>query len=88
MVTKLLKHALAALLVCALLTSLLFSAMAVSYPFSGVITGGAVLRKAASATSEPLASLPAGDAVYVTGESGNTISLNTTAYWAMCPRLP
>lgn len=70
MVTKLLKHALAALLVCALLTSLLFSAMAVSYPFSGVITGGAVLRKAASATSEPLASLPAGDAVYVTGESG------------------
>ena len=68
MFSKLMKRLTAVLLVCALL---LPAALAASYPFQGVLTGAAVLRRGTGDGAEALASLPAGDAVYITGESGS-----------------
>ena len=68
---KQLKHTAAALLICALLCSLAPFALAQDYPCTGTLKGAAVLRKSAAESAAVLAALPAGDAVYVTGESGS-----------------
>ena len=61
----------AALLVVALLIGSVSFALAADYPFAATLKTSGTLRKAASESSVVLAVLPAGDAVYVTGESGN-----------------
>lgn len=65
---KHLKGLFAALLICALMFSL---ALAEDYPFQGFVSAAAALRKSASAKADALVNLPAGEAVYVTGESGS-----------------
>ena len=71
MFLKRMKHLLAALLACALLISLAPTALAQEYPCTGTMKAAGVLRKAASESAVVLAALPAGDAVYITGESGS-----------------
>lgn len=68
MFLKVLKRAVAALLICALLMS---QALAVTYPTQGKVTSAAVLRKSASDSADSLGNLPVGNALYITGETGS-----------------
>ena len=68
MFLKLLKRVFAAVLICALLLS---QAVAVTYPAQGKVTFSAILRRGASESADPLANLPLGDALYITGETGS-----------------
>ncbi len=68
MFLKLLKRTISALLICALL---LTQALAVTYPTQGKVTYSAILRRGASDSADPLANLPVGDALYITGETGS-----------------
>ena len=70
MFTKSLKHLMAALLICAMLLSLVLPALA-DYPFQGIVSVATPLRKSASSSAQTLLTLPAGDSIYITGESGN-----------------
>ena len=65
------KSSVAMILVVALLIGSVPFAMAADYPFAATLKMSGTLRKAASESSIVLAVLPAGDAVYVTGENGN-----------------
>lgn len=65
---QLMKRLLAALLICALLMT---QALAISYPATGRVTVSSVLRRGTSENADPLANLPVGDALYITGESGS-----------------
>ena len=67
---KQMKHLLAALLICALLISPTLTALA-DYPFQGLVKTTAPMRNGAGAAAQTLMTLPAGDSVYVTGESGS-----------------
>ena len=64
------KQLLALLLAAALLAAARPAALAADYPCTGHTAALTVLRKTASESGEALLLLPAGDAVYVTGESG------------------
>ena len=68
MFLKVLKRVFAAVLICALLLS---QAVAVTYPAQGKVTFSAILRRGASESADPLANLPLGDALYITGETGS-----------------
>ena len=70
MFSKHLKHLLAALLICALLLSSALPALA-DFPFQGLVTAATPLRKSASSGAQTLLTLPAGDSIYITGESGS-----------------
>ena len=64
------KRFVAALLVCVLLVSLA-PAMAQDYPCAGFAKDNVNMRRSASGSGTVITTVPAGDAVYVTGESGN-----------------
>ena len=70
MFAKHLKHLTAALLIAALLVCAALPALA-DFPFQGLMKTAAPLRKGASANAETLLTLPAGDSVYIAGESGS-----------------
>ena len=70
MFAKFMKSLLAALLICTLLISLALPALA-EYPFQGLISKSTPLRKSASSKADKLLTLPAGDSVFITGESGS-----------------
>ena len=71
MFSERMKRMYAALLVCALLFSLASAAVAEGYPSQGHIQTPALMRRSPSESSEAVMIVPAGDAVYVTGESGS-----------------
>ena len=70
MFAKFMKSLLAALLICTLLISLALPALA-EHPFQGLISKSTPLRKSASSKADKLLTLPAGDSVFITGESGS-----------------
>ena len=86
MLFKKFKSSVAALLVIALLISCVSFALAADYPFAATLKTSGTLRKSASESSSALAVLPAGDAVYVTGESGNYYIVEYDGASATCSR--
>ncbi|MBQ9299148.1 MAG: peptidoglycan-binding protein [Clostridia bacterium] len=70
MFSKHLKHLMAALLICAVLLSSALPALA-DFPFQGLVSVPTPMRKSASASAQALLTLPAGDSIYITGESGS-----------------
>ena len=70
MFSKHFKHLMAALLVSAMLLSLALPALA-DFPFQGLVSVATPLRKSASSSAQTLLTLPAGDSIYITGESGS-----------------
>ncbi len=61
----------AALLACVLLFSAAPVALALDYPCTGFVKEQVSLRASASGSGAALVSVPAGDALYITGESGD-----------------
>ena len=70
MFAKHLKHLMAALLICAMLLSLTLPALA-EFPFQGTVSISTPMRRSASNHADVLLTLPAGDSIYITGESGS-----------------